>query len=150
MIIANCETYLDAVRDAIDVVERREYLLGATPGERLFARVVLSELRSLHPEGRESRERSRADKLEALVDDIADRVVDAAQYDYETAQANGTAYGNAVASIPFSFPATCKWLRYAAGRGSERAKMILQRVADKGNDRNESEGPAKLVGKSLK
>lgn len=119
--------YLAAIQEAIECVER--LAVDASPGEKFFTRLVMSELRSLHPQAMVKRRRDRADKLESLVDQFADLIVEAAKNDILYASTRYDSPGNVIANVSFSFPATTRWLRYAARRGNRQAVSILDHIA---------------------
>ena len=121
--------YLDAIHDAIAVIEDRAQLAGAASGERLLLRVIVSELRSLHPAGRAPREQTRADKLQTIVDEFAASIVTAAAADIDYASQRADSMGHVCATVTLSFPATCRWLRYAAQRSNNDARRLLKYIA---------------------
>lgn len=111
-----------------DCVEAIKRLTSAGPDDSRLIRIVLSELGSLHPAANRQREKTRADKLEALVDSLAEKVTEAAQADIDHASERSDSLGNVCANVPMSFPETVKWLTYAHSRGNGHARRILDHI----------------------
>lgn len=130
-VIPRADTYAAAVDDCVRIVEDRLAEVDPLNGTQL--RYLVSELRSLHPGANERRERTRAGMLEAIIDDFASRIVQAAVYDLAEAEQRKETSGNICANVSLSFPITHKWLKYAGSRGDAEALRLLRYIEQQRN-----------------
>lgn len=118
-------TYLDATRDAVDLVRE---LAEKTRCSELPTRLLISEIESLHPRSREERKRTELDAAHDVLLSFARRIVMAAWDDIHLANQRPDGNGNASATITIPFPETVRWARYAATKGNEQARELVNYI----------------------
>lgn len=127
-------TYMHAVQDAIEIVKK---LAGLAAPEIVPTRVLLSELESLHPQARKRYREDRCDTAEAVILQLAIKIVRAADNDIRLASQRASASrdksaGNVCASVEFSPTEVIRWTDYAAAHGHQLAKDLREYLRAKG------------------
>jgi len=123
-------SYDEAIADVLSIIRKR---IEFSSGERRRTlRTLEAEVSACVNGSRTGRgRRTREANLEAIVDDLASRVVASAVDDVRIAEERPDGPGNVISRVEMGFPETCKWLNYAARRGNEAAVALLVKISQR-------------------